>query len=191
MNDLPQNKILISPIGIDEPSLLEQLGEKVSGIFGYRINICEFLNDLEFAYSPERHQYNSTLIINRLSETVPSDYLKVIAVCKKDLFIPILTYVFGEAQLNGRACIVSLYRLKDTRAVLNPEGVFAERIIKEAVHELGHTFSIRHCSDSSCVMHYCRSLNDVDNKKIRMCRYCSVMLEDEKKRIEREAAAFV
>ena len=66
-----------------------------------------------------------------------------------------------------------------------------ERIIKEAVHELGHTFSIRHCSDSSCVMHYCRSLNDVDNKKIRMCRYCSVMLEDEKKRIEREAAAFV
>jgi archaemetzincin len=139
LNDLPQNKILISPIGIDEPSLLEQLGEKVSGIFGYRINICEFLNDLEFAYSPERHQYNSTLIINRLSETVPSDYLKVIAVCKKDLFIPILTYVFGEAQLNGRACIVSLYRLKDTRAVLNPEGVFAERIIKEAVHELGHT----------------------------------------------------
>ena len=187
MTDLSQNKILISPIGIDEHSILEQLGEKIFGIFGYPVNICELLDDIEFAYSPERHQYNSTLILNKLSETVPADYLKVIAVCKKDLFIPILTYVFGEAQLNGRSCIVSLYRLKDTKAVLNPEGVFAERVIKEAVHELGHTFSIRHCSDNSCVMHYCRSLNDVDNKKISMCRYCSVMLEDEKKRIGRQA----
>ena len=185
MPDQPQNRILISPIGIDEPALLEQLGEKVSEVFGYPVNICDLLSDIEFACSPERHQYNSTLIINRLSETAPGDYLKVLAVCRKDLFIPILTYVFGEAQLNGRACIVSIYRLKDTRAVLNPDGVFADRVIKEAVHELGHTFNIRHCSDNSCVMHYCRSLKDVDNKKISMCRYCNVLLEDGKKRIEK------
>lgn len=190
MTDLSQNKILISPIGIDEPSLLEQLGEKVAGIFGYSVNICELLKDIEFAYSPERNQYNSTLIINKLSETAPADYLKVIAICKKDLFIPILTYVFGEAQLNGRSCVVSIYRLKDTKAILNPEGVFTERVIKEAVHELGHTFSIRHCSDNTCVMHYCRSLGDVDNKKIQMCRYCNIMLEDERKRIGKQAEAF-
>ena len=175
---------MISPIGIDDPSLLEQLGEKVAGIFGYPVNIGDLLSDIEFAYSPERHQYNSTLIIDELAETAPTEYLKVIAICKKDLFIPILTYVFGEAQLNGRSCIVSIYRLKDTKAFLNPEGVFAERVIKEAVHELGHTFNIRHCSDNSCVMHYCRSLNDVDNKKISLCRYCSVMLDDERKRLE-------
>jgi archaemetzincin len=191
LTDLSQNKILISPIGIDEPSLLEQVGEKVADIFGYPVNICEQFNNIEFAYSPERHQYNSTLIINKLSETAPGDYLKVIAICKKDLFIPILTYVFGEAQLNGRSCIVSTYRLKDTKAILHPEEVFVERVMKEAVHELGHTFSIRHCSDSSCVMHYCRSLGDVDIKKIQLCRYCNVMLEDERKRIEKQAAAFV
>lgn len=186
MTDLSQNKILISPIGINEPSLLEELVEKVAGIFGYPVNINDLLKDIEFAYSPERHQYNSTLIINKLSEISPADCLKVLAICKKDLFIPILTHVFGEAQLNGRSCIVSIYRLKDTKAFLNPEGVFAERVIKEAVHELGHTFSIRHCSDNSCVMHYCRSLNDVDKKDIRMCRYCSIMLEDERKRINKK-----
>ena len=65
-----------------------------------------------------------------------------------------------------------------------------ERVIKEAVHELGHTFNIRHCSDSSCVMHYCRSLNDVDNKKTGLCRYCNIMLEDEKKRIGKQAEAY-
>ena len=110
------------------------MGEKVSGIFGCPVNICEFLNDIEFAYSSERHQYNSILIINKLSETAPEDYLKVIALCKKDLFIPVLTYVFGEAQLNGRSCIVSIYRLKDTKAFINPDGAFGERVIKEAVH---------------------------------------------------------
>ena len=185
MTDPAKSKILISPVGIEEPSLLGQLGEKVAAIFGYPVNICGLFDDIEFAFSPERHQYNSTLILNRLSETAPADYLKILAVCRKDLFIPILTYVFGEAQLNGKACIVSIYRLKDTRAFINPEGVFAERVIKEAVHELGHTFNIRHCSDSSCVMHYCRSLGDVDHKKIEMCRYCSVMLDDERKRIEK------
>ena len=189
MTDPSQNKILISPVGIDEPSLLEQLGEKVAGIFGYPVNICELLNDIEFAYSPERHQYNSTSIINRLSDAASAEYLKVLAICNKDLFIPILTYVFGEAQLNGKSCIVSIYRLKDTKAFINPEGIFAERVIKEAVHELGHTFNIRHCSDNSCVMHYCRSLGDVDNKKIRMCRYCSVLLEDERMRIQKQAEA--
>jgi archaemetzincin len=186
LTDLPQNKILISPIGIDEPSLIEPLGEKVAGIFGYPVNICDLFNDIEYAYSTERHQYNSTLIINKLSETAPADYLKVLAICKKDLFIPILTYVFGEAQLNGKSCIVSIYRLKDTKAFLNPEGVFQERVIKEAVHELGHTFNLKHCSDNNCVMHYCHSLNDVDNKKIGMCRYCSVLLEDEKRRIKKK-----
>jgi archaemetzincin len=189
LTDLPQNKILISPIGIDEPSLLEQLGENIVRIFGYPVNICGLLDDIEFAFSPERHQYNSTLIIKKLSERAPAYYVKVLAICKKDLFIPILTHVFGEAQLNGRSCIVSIYRLKDTKAFIDPEGVFLERITKEAVHELGHTFSLMHCSDSSCVMHYCRSLKDVDNKKLMMCRYCSVLLEDERMRIQKQAEA--
>ncbi len=189
MTEPSQNKILISPVGIDEPSLVELLGEKVAGIFGYPVKICDLPDDMEFAYSQERNQYNSTLILNKLAETAPPDCIKTLAICKKDLFIPILTYVFGEAQLSGRSCIVSIFRLKDTRAIMDPEGVFAERVIKEAVHELGHTFGIRHCSDSSCVMHYCRSLNDVDNKKIRMCRYCNIMLEDERERMEKQAKA--
>lgn len=182
MTDPLEKNILISPIGIIEPSLLKKIGEKVADIFNYPVSVCTLLDDVGFAFSPERDQYNSTTIIKRLSELAPTNYLKVIAICENDLFIPILTYVFGEAQLNGRSCIISTYRLKDTRAFINPEGIFAERIIKEAVHELGHTFNIRHCPDKTCAMHYCRSLEDVDHKEIRMCRYCSIMLEDERKR---------
>jgi archaemetzincin len=154
-------------------------------IFKYPVTVCSLLDNIEFAYSYERQQYNSTMILEKLSDLAPDDSLKIIAVCEKDLFIPILTYVFGEAQLRGRSCIVSTYRLSDSMAMLNPESIFTDRVIKETVHELGHTFNIRHCPDKECVMHYCRSLNDVDNKDIRMCRYCNAMLEDEKRRIEK------
>lgn len=186
MTSLPKNKILISPIGINDPDLIEAVEKKVFDIFQYPSGICSLLDDIEFAFSYDRRQYNSTVILERLSDLAPADSLKVIALCEKDLFIPILTYVFGEAQLRGRSCIVSTYRLRDTAAIINSENIFTDRVIKEAVHELGHTFNIRHCPDEACVMHYCRSLNDVDNKDIRMCRYCSAMLEDEKRRIEKQ-----
>lgn len=181
MNDLSKNKILISPIGVHEPLILQQMGENISKVFNYSVEIRQLLDNIEFAFSKKRNQYNSTIILDKLSGLLVSDYSKVIAICDKDLFIPVLTYVFGEAQLNGKSCIISTYRLRDSTA---PTGtsIFAERLIKEAVHELGHTFNIRHCPDKSCVMHYCRSLQDVDNKNIWMCNYCSVFLEDEKKK---------
>ena len=186
MTSLPENKILISPVGINYPFLIDTIGKKILDIFKYPVISSGLLDDIEFAYSYERKQYNSTVILEKLSDLATADTLKIIAICEKDLFIPILTYVFGEAQLRGRSCIVSTYRLKDTAAVVNPESVFTDRVIKEVVHELGHTFDIRHCPDEACVMHYCRSLNDVDNKDTGMCRYCSTMLEDEKRRIERQ-----
>lgn len=189
MTNLPENKILISPIGINDPYLIETVKEKVFDIFKYPVAVWNLLDDIDFAFSYDRRQYNSTVILEKLSELAPADSLKVIALCEKDLFIPILTYVFGEAQLKGRSCIVSTYRLRDTAAIINPENIFIDRVIKEAVHELGHTFNIRHCPDEACVMHYCRSLTDVDNKDIRMCRYCNAMLEDEKRRIERQKSA--
>ena len=154
------------------------MGESISGIFNCQVEVFHLLDTIEFAFSPERNQYNSTMILEKLSKLAPSDCLKLIAICNKDLFIPVLTYVFGEAQLDGKSCIVSTYRLKENIDPIDPEIKLAERLIKEAVHELGHTFNIRHCPDKSCVMHYCHSLQDVDNKDIRMCRYCSVFLED-------------
>ncbi len=48
---------------------------------------------------------------------------------------------------------------------------FRERMVKEALHELGHTFKLLHCKDPQCIMHYCRSLRDVDRKSDHLCRY--------------------
>ena len=58
-----------------------------------------------------------------------------------------------------------------------------QRIVKEAIHELGHTFSLRHCREHSCIMHYCRTELDVDRKSDQLCRYCKILLDDEIKKL--------
>jgi len=68
---------------------------------------------------------------------------------------------------------------------MNVSPRYIERIVKEAIHELGHTFNLRHCQEHSCIMHYCRSEEDVDRKSDELCRYCKIMVEDEIKRLYR------
>ena len=132
---------------------------------------------------PVRKQYHSTPILETLAILAPRRALKLLGITRVDLFIPILTHVYGEAQLGGKACIVSTFRLNAAGSGPQQE-VVALRVVKEAIHELGHTFSLRHCLDPACTMHYCRSPADVDRKSTELCRYCRVMLDDELERIK-------
>ncbi len=171
------DKIIISPVGEIPDWINTVIGEKVGEIFGFKTQVKPILDDISFAYDEKRIQYYSTKILERLEEKAPDDCLKVLAVTQEDLFIPILTHVYGEAQLGGIASIISISRLiayPTTDSIDKGES----RIIKEAAHELGHAFDLRHCEDTHCIMHYCRKIEDVDNKSDRFCRYCTVLLND-------------
>jgi archaemetzincin len=116
----------------------------------------------------------------------PPEAVKILALTRIDLFIPILTHVYGEAQLGGKACILSTYRFTQDLAFDARGETFRGRLVKEGVHEVGHTFNLRHCRDPGCVMHYCRSVREVDRKSSRFCRYCTVLLKDEMKTLAQE-----
>ncbi len=116
-----------------------------------------------------------------MENLIPKNCIKVLAITNKDLFIPILTYVFGEAQLDGKSAIISLHRLKPEDRSPKSLIKFQERIIKEALHELGHTFGLTHCRDKKCIMHYCRSVKDVDKKEKKFCFFCDTLLKDKLK----------
>ena len=160
-----------------------QVGKGVNETFGYTVETVPLLDDIDFALDPARDQYHSTQILTRLATMVPPHGAKLLAICEVDLFIPILTHVYGEAQLGGKVCIISTFRLNDGLPPIKSQEIYRLRIIKEAVHELGHTFNLRHCRDPSCGMHYCRTVMDVDKKSDKFCRYCKVLLEDEIKRL--------
>jgi archaemetzincin len=180
---LLENSIVISPIGDFDKEFLEQLAKEIRRVFGCRTAIIPLLKDLEFALDNERRQYHSTPILEILAGKTPPRAIKVLGITQVDLFIPILTYVYGEAQLGGKACIISTYRLKEGLSPLSRTVLYHQRVVKEAIHELGHTFKLRHCKDQACIMHYCRSTRDVDLKSDQLCRYCTILLDDEIKRL--------
>jgi archaemetzincin len=177
----PEAIILISPIGEMDAGLIREIGRYIQQAFGMTTEILPLVTDLEFALDPTRSQYHSTLILDKLASRAPAHGLKILGITDVDLFIPILTYVYGEAQLGGRAAVVSTCRLQE--GLDGTDAAFFRRMAKEAVHELGHTFTLRHCPDESCIMHYCRSIHDVDKKEDRLCRYCQILLHDEMVRL--------
>jgi len=179
-----QHNILISPIGKFSTVLIEAVAAEIERVFDFPTKIEFVLQDLSFALDANRNQYHSTAILEQLAARIPAQSVRVLAITQVDLFIPILTHVYGEAQLGGAACIVSTFRLNEGRSGINIAPLLIERVVKEAVHEMGHTFKLRHCPEHACIMHYCRNEEDVDRKSDQLCRYCKVMLDDEIKRLK-------
>jgi len=179
-----EHSILISPIGELSSDLIAAIAGEIKRVFGYAAETGSILQDLSFALDQNRQQYNSTLILDQLAANIPAHALKVLAIAQVDLFIPILTHVYGEAQIGGGACIISTFRLNEGPSGINILKKYNDRIVKEAIHELGHTFNLRHCPEQTCIMHYCRNEEDVDRKSDQLCRYCKIMLDDEIKRLK-------
>jgi archaemetzincin len=180
---LSDHSIVISVIGDFKPGQFESVEHRISRVFRCPTKEMPLLQDLDFAFEQGRNQHHSTLILEELANRVPASAIKVLAITGVDLFIPVMTYVYGEAQLNGKACIISTYRLKEGLPLMDIQDAFLVRVFKEAIHELGHTFNLLHCPDHTCIMHYCRSEDDVDRKSEELCRYCGIFLEDALKKL--------
>ncbi len=131
----------------------------------------------EGSFLRNRNQHHSTVILKELLGEVPSDALKVLGLIDRDLCIPILTFVFGEAQLGGTASLVSLARLRQEFYGLPADpSLFRERLYKECLHELGHTFGLIHCHTRDCVMYLSNTVMDVDRKERTFCSDCDAAM---------------
>ena len=137
------------------------------------------------AYDAKRGQHLSGRLLSWLREEDRDgerDGVRVVGVTDRDLFIPILTFVFGEAQLGGRTAIVSLARLQPDSDAKSGEELLRGRVAKECAHELGHAYGLRHCETRSCVMSRSASVIEVDGKGGALCSDCRVRLKDLRRR---------
>ena len=152
--------------------LLEYLAAALARTFRTPCQIRPETFDLSFALDADRQQYYSTAIIQRMERAVDPD-ARVLGVTASDLYVPILTFVFGEAQLDGNCAVVSTARLKEEFYGMPPRpDLLRERLLKEAAHELGHTFGLRHCPDWRCVMTSSHAVERLDVKGAEFCQAC-------------------
>ena len=167
-----QNITLIT-FGHYEDDFLDIVVKGVSHELQIPVKVREGHLDLSDFYDPIRRQYNGNSLLKAVDMMSSADSLKTLGVFSVDLFIPILTYIFGQAYLNGRTGIVSLYRLSDERYGMHTEdNNLTERTIKEIVHELGHTFGLIHCHTTTCVMRSSTYVEDLDQKGSSLCLKC-------------------
>ena len=174
--DLP-NITLVS-FGYFEKEFLEKVSNAVMREFRCNVNPKEGHIDLSEFYDPTRRQYNGNNLL-KLVDSIPfPDSLKILGLFNVDLFIPILTFIFGQAFLNGRTGIASLYRFSNERyGMTGDNDSLVDRFKKEVIHELGHTFGLIHCHIPTCVMKSSTYIEDVDQKKDEFCLNCRSKLE--------------
>jgi len=164
-------KITFEPLGHIDDGTAEALMNRVGRVFGCPTEPGQGLNDLAPACDTQRNQHLSTKLLAMLGK--PEGDQRVVGVTDVDLYAPGLSFVFGEADPLSRTAIVSLCRLRQEYYGLEPdEPLLLDRAVKEAVHELGHTFGLGHCADSRCVMHFSNSLADTDLKGAQFCKRC-------------------
>jgi archaemetzincin len=142
----------------------------------------------EDVYDASRGQYKSVDLMKLLARSRPAGAARMIGVTEGDLAIPTLTFVFGQAQLDGPVAIVSLARLRqEFYGLPADETALHERVTKEVLHELGHTFGLTHCPDPKCIMSLATHIGFVDHKEERYCARCGEQVAKKISSPDREA----
>lgn len=135
--------------------------------------------DIDYAWDETRRQYSSTLVLHDALKRRPPDAFRLLVLTERDIFIPMLSFVFGQAQLRGPVAIVSLARLRQEFYGLPPNRtLLLTRARKEALHEIGHTLGLTHCADTRCTMSLATSIQQLDAKGGGYCSTCSALVRE-------------
>jgi len=170
------NLIALRPLGEIDQGVLEELKRRLGETFGCPVEIKPQTTDLARAYNSSRKQYLSTTLLSTMG--TPEKGERALGIVDVDLYVPGLNFIFGEANMSSGVAIVSLFRLPQERYALPPDRkLFLERAVKEAIHELGHTYGLGHCPKERCIMYFSNSLRDTDRKEAAFCPQCRQILE--------------
>lgn len=154
--------IQLQPLGKVDLELVKWLAKELEKKFATEVRILPPEKIPETCFDNTRKQFNSTCILYsyRAKE-------KTLLVTSEDIYADHMNFVFGEAEILGKRAIVSYYRLRT-----QDEEIFKQRVLKEAVHELGHVFGLKHCKNPGCVMNFSSCVLEVDKKTSSFCSRC-------------------
>lgn len=172
--------IQVIALGPVDDRLLPIVAANVFAVFDLAAQVGRACEVPQGAYDPHRDQYEVAALLKSIENrrTVAANRQavaesKTIAITAVDIFVPIFSYVYGEARQGASTAVVSIHRLADKPA--SAADIYL-RAVKVALHELGHLFDMPHCEDDLCLMHYADTLAAIDRQHLQFCRYCRAEL---------------
>lgn len=169
----------VAPMGELDEALLAAIVESLRQGYGVQVDRCAAFGEPGFAWDGAREQYSAPLILRRLLNGAAAGSDKLLAVTGQDLYIPMLSFVYGQAQLGGQVAVVSMARLRTGFYGLPPdEELLRVRARKEALHEVGHLFGLVHCPDASCAMALSTGIRQLDQKQPSLCAGCAALARE-------------
>lgn len=152
---------------------MNKLASSLASVLGLAVEILHPVELPREAQNPGRGQYYSTVLLNKLQLLRADESELLLGIVDEDLYVPQASFLFGDADQQSRVAVVSITRLRQEFSGF-PENdeLFFNRILKESVHELGHTLNLSDCLNPKCVMHSSHKVVEIDLKLAKFCDNC-------------------
>lgn len=171
-------EITIIPVGDVDLKILNDITKSLEKILKIKAELGRVMPIPKDSFNSKRNQYHSTEILNMLKTIHPYHLGPILGVADVDLYTLDFDVVFGEADPISEVGIISLIRLRqEFYGLKRDRKLFHTRVLKEALHELGHIYGLGHCHNPTCAMHFSSSLKDIDMKKVGFCESCKTKIE--------------
>jgi|WetSurMetagenome_2_1015567.scaffolds.fasta_scaffold69393_2 archaemetzincin len=171
--------LCLATAGVVGADVLDAVEDAISERLGLAVSRRPLLVDPTGAWDPVRGQYGSVAIMRRALAVVPPGAARLLLVTELDIFVPVLSFVFGHAQLDGPVAIMATARLRQAFYGMEADaGLEIMRARIEALHEVGHTFGLTHCLDRACAMSLATTVEHVDRKADDYCSGCGALVRE-------------
>ena len=181
-----RNKIYIQPLGNftrDQMKVVRLTGDYLHAFYNLPVvlrdveSLKDIPSDMQRIRYPDNLQIKTSFFFNLLPSMLPNDAAALICFTNFDLYPEdTWNYVFGQASLEARVGVWSLWRLERDGSKKTTADKFLDRTLKISAHETGHMFSMRHCKKYECLMSGTNGLEETDRRPLDTCPECTMKI---------------
>ena len=161
-------------VGAVPPALMREVARRLEELLSRPVELLPTEIDGRPAMDLLRRQYTATGMLDLLRHSPPRPHVKRVGITSLDLFLPVFTHLYGYAQMGGSVAVVSTFRIMPENGAM--PGLLVDRMVKEVLHEIGHTVGLAHCRAPWCIMHPSRWPEEIDLKDAAFCPPCVSVL---------------